>query len=384
LAQVIKKRNIVIASVLKPVDDTRMFEKIGQSLADSGDNEIHIFGRQSSREYHFPGIQLHPHRNFNRISVYRLTMTLRLLFKIIRLKPAVFIITTHELLLPGLFVKLLSGSRLVYDVQENYFRNILYMNSFPALLKPILAVYVRLKEICLAPFVNDFLLSESAYKDELPFLGSRVTVLENKVRKTACQVVRRKTRSNETMLLFSGTLAESTGVFTAIQLAHQLHAIDPGVHLTIIGYCSLEETLRHIRQAIAGVDFIKLIGGNHLIPHTEIMDAIHESDAGIVSYQPNKSTENKVPTKLYEYIGCQLPVLLVNYTPWVKICEPYPAAVVFNPGQIEAKRLYEELKTREFYTTPPKDEVYWESEAKKLVGVIYTITPKGHIRQAKT
>jgi len=37
-----KKQRIVLASVLKPVDDTRMFEKIGKSLSRNPDYEIFI------------------------------------------------------------------------------------------------------------------------------------------------------------------------------------------------------------------------------------------------------------------------------------------------------------------------------------------------------
>jgi hypothetical protein len=40
--QEIKKRRIVLASVLKPVNDPRMFEKMGQSLSQM--YEVHIIG----------------------------------------------------------------------------------------------------------------------------------------------------------------------------------------------------------------------------------------------------------------------------------------------------------------------------------------------------
>ena len=43
--QEVKKRRIVLASVLKPVNDSRMFEKMGQSLAPY--YEVHIMGTQS-------------------------------------------------------------------------------------------------------------------------------------------------------------------------------------------------------------------------------------------------------------------------------------------------------------------------------------------------
>ena len=47
-----KKQRIVLASVLKPVDDTRMFEKIGKSLAREPKYEISIYGYPSNKPPH--------------------------------------------------------------------------------------------------------------------------------------------------------------------------------------------------------------------------------------------------------------------------------------------------------------------------------------------
>ena len=51
-----KKQRIVLASVLKPVDDTRMFEKIGKSLSDNPDFEIFIIGYPSKQPPNDPEI----------------------------------------------------------------------------------------------------------------------------------------------------------------------------------------------------------------------------------------------------------------------------------------------------------------------------------------
>ena len=44
-----KKSTVVIASVLKPVDDSRMYEKIGLTLAGSGRYDVHVIGCDSAR-----------------------------------------------------------------------------------------------------------------------------------------------------------------------------------------------------------------------------------------------------------------------------------------------------------------------------------------------
>jgi hypothetical protein len=70
LSDEIKKR-VVLASVLKPVDDTRMLEKIGATLAYEG-FEVFIIGHASSGAIDVPGITTIPLPQFNRVSFKRL------------------------------------------------------------------------------------------------------------------------------------------------------------------------------------------------------------------------------------------------------------------------------------------------------------------------
>ena len=263
---------IVLASVLKPADDTRMFHKMGQTLAAAG-HEVHICGFPSESKCFRKNIFLHFHKRFKRLGFFRLTVPWLILRKIVAIKPDMLIITTHELLPAGVLAKMICNTTLIYDVQENYFLNIMALPSFPWLIRPFLAGYVRVKEMLLSPFVDHFMLAEAAYASELPFVRKRFSILENKVKRPAQLKTRSRIRQN-IQLLFSGTLDETTGVFIAIRLAKVLHQHDSGIRLTVIGYCALPETLKRIREEIKTTDFISLIGGDTLVPHEKILEAI--------------------------------------------------------------------------------------------------------------
>jgi len=364
------KRTIVIASVLKPVDDSRMYEKIGCTLAGSGKYEVHIIGCESSGKKD-PTIQQHAFKPFRRVSLRRLITPWRILFKTLRLKPDILIITTHELLYQAVLLKLFRRCRILYDVQENYFWNILYTPAFPLLIKPFVALYVRTKEAITAKFVDHFLLAEIGYELELKFPGNRKTVLENKVRiapeerRTPVPLKSKKTID----LLFSGTLAETTGVFTAIGLAIKLHNIDERIKLTIIGYCAQPPVLEKIRLLLKPRHFIELVTKDSPLPHSAIVEQIKKADFGLICYQINPSTMNAIPTKLYEYLGFRLPILLGNHKPWMDFCNPYSAAAVFDPAKPDVVNLYKEMMGKTFFTSEPVG-VYWEEEAEKLLRVV--------------
>jgi glycosyltransferase involved in cell wall biosynthesis len=359
------RKCVVIASVLKPVNDTRMFEKIGLTLASKG-YEVHVIGSSHGKS---ETVTMHSLGSFRRISKKRLLAPFSVLQKLFSIRPQILIITTHELLFISFWVKAILRCKVIYDVQENYYRNIKYTNAFPLILRAPIAAYVRLKEKLSSGFVDHFILAEKSYASELSFIGDRFTIIENKVKRTAFK--REQTSLPGIKLLFTGTLAESTGVFIAIDIAKALHAIDPTVQLTIIGYAPQSGTLGQIQRAVTNSPFIHLSGGDHLVAHEVILENIRNADFGIVSYPPNPSTSGSIPTKLYEYLGFQLPVLLIDGNPrWIELCNRYSAAVLFQyPLAGDVERLYGEMKNRAFYTTIP-EEVFWESEELKLLPIL--------------
>jgi hypothetical protein len=363
--QEIKKTRIVIASVLKPVDDTRMFEKMGLSLASTGEAEVHIIGYPSTGKPVSNNVHLHPLKRFSRVSVKRITAAWSIALMFIRLKPAVVVVTTHELLLGAILVKFLRGSRVIYDVHENYFRNIAYTNSFPALVRWVIALHVRFKEITAGIFVDHYILAERGYAQELGFIGTKKTIIENKVKRPAGLLQHTNRTVTGSNLLFSGTLAETTGVFKAIELATELHNVDHTIHLTIIGYSAKPDVRTKIREAAKGKTFINLIGIDVLVPHDEIIKAIQGADLGVIAYPFNKSTENSIPTKLYEYLGFTLPIALIDHKPWVELCEPWNAAIVFRDRNFDATEFLKQMRTASFYSKIP-DGVFWEEEETKL------------------
>lgn len=360
-----KKRRIVLASILKPVDDTRMFEKIGASLSKVHDYEIFVIGYPSTgASKNLQNINQLPLKSFKRISLGRVYAAWQIMKMVYKVKPELLIVNTHELLIVGILNRIFFGTRIIYDIRENYWQNILHTKAFPTPFRPLLAAWVRLKEKATAPLFHGFFLAEKTYAKELGFLGNRHVVLENKM--AVPDGFKRSTQGEKIRLLFSGTLAESTGVFEAINLAKKLHQVDSKTELTIIGFCGLPSTLSEIKKEIAGLPFITLIGGDRLVPHNKILVAIASTDFGIICYPPSHHIENRIPTKLYEYLACRLPILLQKQESWVEICKPYQAALEVDFLNIQPTELLDLMASTSFYISDP-DNVTWASEEPRLL-----------------
>ncbi|MDH4058828.1 MAG: glycosyltransferase, partial [Cyclobacteriaceae bacterium] len=296
----------------------------------------------------------------------RLLSPWKIFFKVLKIRPDTLIITTHELLLVSVLLKLFTSCRVLYDVQENYFRNIFYTNTFPPVIRHLLALWVRVKEIIFSPFVNHFILAERGYTKELPFAKPFI-VVQNKLKKSIADVYRKKENNGYNNLIFSGTLAETTGVYNTIELAKNLHALDHSFSLTIIGYCSKKFDHKKLSEIPEKSPFIRYLGQTQPLPHSEILKEIQRADFGIIYYPANPSTTASIPTKLFEYLALGLPVL-IRHTP-----ESHQMVSACNGGVVLHEPInFPELvtKMKDFSPGKPDEDVYLESEIASLIQVL--------------
>lgn len=369
-----KKIRILLSSVLKPVNDTRMFEKIGASLAGLPQTDVHIAG--------FPGkvpvtslpISFHAFSYFKRLSWGRVKVQYQYWQLLRQVKPDIVLVNSHELLIVSLIYKLKHGGKIWYDVRENYFLNLTTQNNYSFIISYTLAYGVRWLEWFTAPFIQHFLLAEKSYASELPFLGRKFTIIQNKYKQLYSTVGPEKVypvklKPKHIKLLYSGSISEVYGIFEAIEFCRQLHQLHAGVTLTIIGYCSIPETLQKIKSLIQDLPFIFLIGGDQLVPHTQIVKHIQESDAGLLPYRPHPSTVNCTPTKLFEYMANGLPVLVQQNPYWAEQVTHYQAGLNINFTDFQAKSILNALLQYCFYPDGPPKEAFWETEEQALLNL---------------
>ncbi|MDN4164113.1 glycosyltransferase [Cytophagales bacterium LB-30] len=356
-------KKILIGSVLKPVDDTRSYEKIGMTLAQQPDCEITIVGYHSQKKAQtIQQIHLIPLFQFPRISLKRLFAPLKFFRTLLKVKPDIIIVTTYELLIVSCAFRIIFGSRIYYDVQENYALNVWHSDTLPFLLKPILYTYIRAIEYSTRPFIKGYLLAEACYKSQCGFIGAHHFLAENKY---AGPVISRtkKEDNSPTHLLYSGTIAESYGVFEAINFASALNKFLP-CSLTIIGYSSSSTTLDKIKQKIDNQSFITLIGGDHLVPHTQIIETISSADFGLIPYRNNPSTNTCIPTKLYEYLALQLPIICMPNPLWQALIQRHQAGIIHDFAQAPTQGIIPLLQDK-FYPIPAQG-VFWNEYQRLL------------------
>ncbi|MEM6829110.1 MAG: hypothetical protein AAF551_01250, partial [Bacteroidota bacterium] len=287
------------------------FEKLAQSMAKTNKYEVNIIGNEGKKESGHPLISFHAHQLSKFSKLQRLYVRYKTLKRIITLSPDVLILTTHEYLLIGFFYKIFFQCKLIYDVQEDYKKNLLHISK-QHLLKKIMATAIRLKEIFSQAFIDQYWLAEATYTSDLKFTVKKSIVLENK----ACISNLNLTEEKSNQLLFSGTISHYSQVLLAVGVFEKINSKRKDVILKIIGQCHDLNLLETLKGLADKNDQILLEISKEPISHDQILSAIHTSLLGIIAYQENTVNRNKVPTKLYEYSRYGLPYVIQQQTSW--------------------------------------------------------------------
>ncbi|GAL86808.1 hypothetical protein MYP_4038 [Sporocytophaga myxococcoides] len=354
-----------------------MYEKFAKSLLKLNDVEIHIAGFSPTKDSKAEDkIFFHTLFSESRLHISRIGAQLKLFRLLLKVKPQLMIITTYEILIVSIIYKLFSGTVLIYDIQENYYRNIRFTPTFPPFIRNIIASGVRFIEMLTRPLIDFYLLAERNYESEFSFSKNKSCIIENKFKNEGISpVLKQELRINPKSgirFLYSGTIAEVYGIFKTIELIIKLHELNSNITLTIIGYSPKKETLKVVKSEIRNYPFIHLLGGDTPVAHSDILNEIHNSDIGILSYLPNKSTENCIPTKLYEYLSLYLPMIIPPNPIWTSITSPYNASVTFDFNNSKPEELLENLSQHIFFTSKP-EHTSWDSEEIKLLQIVKTI-----------
>lgn len=363
------KQNIAFISLLKPVDDIRSYHKLARSIHALTDHEIHCIGYPSQSLPQPSDIHFRPLENFPRLGLGRIKARLQTLKKTLQLKPKLIIVNSTELLLVTLVSKILFGSKIIYDIQENYFRNLWFQRVYPPVIKHLLAILIRTKEVMLSPFFDHFILAETCYAEEIKFIGNRFTILENK----ALRAITRSplpTQKHRPQILFSGTITRNTGILHAIKLSQKLsHKTNHTLH--VVGHCP-EEKIRLELESLDH-DMLHLHISPQPIPYSEIEHAISHADIGIVCYQTNPSNEHCMPTKVFEYAASGLPMIYEKGSHWKDFISNEGVGLAIDFNQINIDEISNFILTNLNVSPTKSVQALWSEEEEKWASLIQNL-----------
>lgn len=345
------KHKILFASSLKPAFDIRT-QKLYMSFKDSNNYECFFCGvKYHDLPKHLKNQTLS--WKYGRGLFFRLLISLKFFFFLIKSKPDTIVINNIDLQFVTIFYKLLSGCKIIYDVQENLALNILNQKVYHGFKKKLFTFLTNASNKRIAKYCSGFILAEKCYEQELLFINDKpFIILENK---TLPPITSRNNNHSKykLKLLFSGTIGETSGIERALSWYKEIRLIT-NCQLTIIGHTPELHIHNKLKTLSSQNSDIFYLGSPSPIPHFLINKEISSADFGLICYTINTSNKNKVPTKLFEYLANQLPIICQKHDNWNSIITNNNAGVIYS-SQLALEQLQ-----NEFYTNSSTEFAIWD------------------------
>ncbi|PZX56985.1 glycosyltransferase involved in cell wall biosynthesis [Algoriphagus ratkowskyi] len=363
---------VLITSSLKPVKDTRAWGKLGLSLRETGQFELSFMGFSPKALENYEDEKYYTSISKAHSGWGRIYSQIKFLKILLIVKPKILICCTYEYLAIASIFKGILEYKLVYDVQENYVKNLELNPTLSPSKKSKLSRLINWLERTNG--VDLFLLAEKCYAEEMPE-KTPFLILEN----TFAGIIRPvKTIQFEKKkgyrFLISGTLTPAFGTLEAINWFKEILKEFPESTLKIIGHCSLDSFKIELHKACENIAQIKLKASNLPVPHEEIIIAYSGIDFAILPYQNRDAIKDKMPTKLFESAALGVPVLIGGNPKWLDFLAPFSGGFPIDFFDFEHASLqFNAALNQTYFTQSPEESILWKSQHSDFISAINSL-----------
>ena len=291
-------------------DDNRIFHKQCKSLAAHG-RAVTLLAVDAPTG-RVDGVEVVgvPHAPFGRVGRFLVTVP-RMLWRTLRARARIVHVHDPELLLMALVNKLF-GSKIVYDVHEDYPLDILSKPWIPApLRRPVAAISGLLERVAVRGF--------DAVVAATPSIGARLSqynpntvVVANYPRVEELNVPPESSGEGRTDVVYIGYLTEIRGIRVLVDAMKDVPA-----RLLLAGKFTdpaLEEYVRS-RLSPGRIEFVGWVDREN------VGDLLRRAAVGVVPFLPEPSHLEALPNKLFEYMAAGIPVVASDFAGWKELIE---------------------------------------------------------------
>lgn len=240
-----------------------------------------------------------------------------------------------EFVIWALFLKLLTRSKVIYDVHEDYYTSILEKKWLKGRLwKRAFASLFSFLEKRVSSFFDAVVLAEEYYADSFAGTNKRIVKILNYPLSTESHE-EMNFKKNAFSVVYGGTVSETRGLWNILGTALALARRTSRFKVYIIGKFSSESLLKQAEKFIRENNlhaFIDIVGGDKYV-RREVMDLYLKSmDLGLFLPPVSKHYERKLPTKFFEYMLAGIPFVVTDFPEWHKFVQENGCGIAVQPN----------------------------------------------------
>ena len=323
MASTSQRRIVHVTTVHHPFDP-RIFYKQLASLRDAG-FDAHLIAPYEHDEQ-VQGISIHalprPETRW-----HRLALQPQVFKRALALDAALYQIHDPELLPLAFLLKRTIGARVVYDMHENY-------RSKGALLGRGL----RALERWAFRWVDHVLLAEESYRSIVEDHAVPHTYIANYFRPIGDEdpVDTVEISETPTRLLYTGTLSDSRGLRTMVELAAEIQRTGRLETVGLVGVCHRDHQRTRVEERIRSEGLgavLERTGWDTYVRPSAMPPHYRWADVGLALCEPHPNHMGSLLTKFYEYLHYGLPIICSDFPRWRRFVEQHACGAVVPPGE---------------------------------------------------
>lgn len=316
---------LILTSVHQPFD-TRIYYREAKTLAEAG-YKVTIIAVDAPTQQVADGISLigikRPSRRIGRALNWLTFIKLAH-----RAKADIYHFHDPDLLIAGLWLKLFTGKPVIYDNHDPYIEAILQREWLPLWTRPIVSKLFGFVEKVIAAKLL-VIVANDRQCQRFP----KATLLRNYPDLRAFKS-KLGASSKKPRVIYAGSLSEARGMFDLIEIAEALKQANTVI--TVLGPFPNQKLEDQVRKMVVHKQLQPIIRFEGRVPYEQVVSGLENASVGLIPFQDVPDHAIIIPTKLFEYAACGLPVVASDLPPIRQYMTEMECGLLVEPGNPKA------------------------------------------------
>jgi len=363
---------VCIITSVHPSFDTRIFHKEAKSLVKAS-YDVTLIAQHDKNEV-VDGVKIvalsKPKNRLHRM----LTLPSKAFRLALKQKADIYHFHDPELITIGVLLKLFTRKKLIYDVHEDYGKQICSKPYIHKSVRKVISSLIKALEYISSRFFDGIITATEDILRNFAYHKRAISVRNFPIIAYFPNSARFDRESKDAFnLIYIGGLTEIRGI---VQIVQALELVDSNKQLKLIlcGKFDPPEFELEVRS-LKEFERVEYLG---LVDSERIPELLSKADVGIVVFLPAPNHVAAMPNKLFEYSAAGLPIIASNFPLWKEIVEGNSCGICVDPlkpkeiakaAEYLIKHSDKARKMGENGRRAVLEKYNWENESKKLLKI---------------